>query len=68
MELMECPAPGKTRVDDIPTHGAIIVDGNRPRAAPALWPDFSEEELTKALVAYRELRRRFGGLCPPDGT
>lgn len=28
---------------------------------PALWPDFDAEELKKALVAYGERSRRFGG-------
>jgi len=29
---------------------------------PALWPDFNEEELEKALLAYSQRQRRFGGL------
>ena len=29
---------------------------------PVLWPDFSEEELDKALLAYSQRQRRFGGL------
>jgi len=29
---------------------------------PVLWPDFNEEELEKALLAYSQRRRRFGGL------
>ena len=31
-------------------------------SAPALWPDFDEGEVEKALAAYRERERRFGGL------
>ncbi len=29
---------------------------------PVLWPDFSEKELDKALLAYSQRQRRFGGL------
>lgn len=29
---------------------------------PALWPDFNEEELLKALTAYQKRERRFGGI------
>lgn len=29
---------------------------------PVLWPDFNEEELEKALLAYSQRQRRFGGL------
>ena len=29
---------------------------------PVLWPDFSEEELDKALLTYSQRQRRFGGL------
>ena len=29
---------------------------------PVLWPDFNKEELDKALVAYGQRQRRFGGL------
>ncbi|MBN1693252.1 MAG: di-trans,poly-cis-decaprenylcistransferase [Dehalococcoidales bacterium] len=29
---------------------------------PVLWPDFNEEELEKALQAYSQRERRFGGL------
>ncbi len=29
---------------------------------PALWPDFGPEEIEKALIAYSERERRFGGL------
>ena len=28
---------------------------------PVLWPDFNEEELEKALLAYSQRQRRFGG-------
>lgn len=28
---------------------------------PVLWPDFDEKELKKALLAYRQRQRRFGG-------
>jgi undecaprenyl diphosphate synthase len=29
---------------------------------PVLWPDFNEEELEKALLAFSQRQRRFGGL------
>lgn len=29
---------------------------------PVLWPDFNEDELEKALLAYSQRERRFGGL------
>jgi undecaprenyl diphosphate synthase len=29
---------------------------------PVLWPDFSEEDLEKALLTYSQRQRRFGGL------
>ncbi len=29
---------------------------------PVLWPDFNEEELEAALLAYNQRQRRFGGL------
>ena len=32
--------------------------------APTYWPDFDKEELRKALVAYGQRKRRFGGLNP----
>ncbi|MCH8205827.1 MAG: di-trans,poly-cis-decaprenylcistransferase [Chloroflexi bacterium] len=35
-------------------------------ATPVLWPDFDEEEVTKALAAYANRQRRFGGV--PEGT
>lgn len=31
---------------------------------PALWPDFGKEEIEKALLAYSQRERRFGGLEP----
>jgi len=31
---------------------------------PVLWPDFDKEELEKALLAYSQRKRRFGGLQP----
>jgi undecaprenyl diphosphate synthase len=31
-------------------------------ATPTLWPDFNEEEVDKALLAYSHRERRFGGL------
>ena len=31
-------------------------------ATPVLWPDFDEEEVTKALAAYGDRQRRFGGV------
>lgn len=30
-----------------------------------LWPDFDEKEVEKALLAYSQRQRRFGGLEPP---
>jgi undecaprenyl diphosphate synthase len=30
--------------------------------SPVLWPDFGVEEIDRALHAYRQRRRRFGGL------
>jgi undecaprenyl diphosphate synthase len=35
--------------------------------APVLWPDFNQEELLKALLAYQCRERRFGGL-PQSGS
>jgi len=35
--------------------------------APVLWPDFDREELLKALLAYQQRERRFGGL-PEAGS
>ncbi len=29
---------------------------------PTLWPDFSKEEIERALIAYSQRQRRFGGL------
>ncbi len=31
-------------------------------STPALWPDFGEKEIDKALIAYSRRERRFGGL------
>ena len=31
---------------------------------PVLWPDFNKKELNKALIAYSQRQRRFGGLAP----
>jgi len=31
---------------------------------PVLWPDFGEDELDRALLAYSQRQRRFGGLQP----
>ncbi len=31
-------------------------------ATPTLWPDFNEQEVDKALLAYSQRERRFGGL------
>lgn len=31
-------------------------------ATPTLWPDFGEEDVEKALIAYSHRERRFGGL------
>ena len=31
-------------------------------SAPALWPDFDDSEVEKALAAYKERERRFGGI------
>lgn len=33
---------------------------------PVLWPDFNEKELEKALQAYSQRERRFGGLQPKN--
>ena len=35
---------------------------------PTYWPDFDERELHKALRAYTDRDRRFGGLNAPAGT
>jgi undecaprenyl diphosphate synthase len=35
-------------------------------AAPVYWPDFDEDQLYKALVAFNERERRYGGL-PGEG-
>ena len=31
-------------------------------AAPVYWPDFDEQELYKALEAFNQRKRRYGGL------
>ena len=31
---------------------------------PVLWPDFGKKEIDKALIAYSQRQRRFGGLPP----
>jgi undecaprenyl diphosphate synthase len=31
-----------------------------------LWPDFDEAEVARALAAYGERQRRFGGLAPKE--
>ena len=31
---------------------------------PILWPDFTQEDLTRILLAYSQRQRRFGGLQP----
>ena len=33
-------------------------------ATPTYWPDFSEADIEKALLAYSQRQRRFGGLRP----
>jgi len=35
---------------------------------PVLWPDFDKKELDKALLAYSQRQRRFGGLAPEQDT
>ena len=32
---------------------------------PVLWPDFTRDEMDKALMAYKGRQRRFGSLTPP---
>ena len=34
---------------------------------PVLWPDFDEEELKKAVAAYNNRDRRYGGLVGAEG-
>lgn len=36
--------------------------------AKALWPDFNQEEFLKALLAYQQRERRFGGLPKPGSV
>ncbi len=33
---------------------------------PTYWPDFGKDDVTRALVAYGQRERRFGGLGPED--
>jgi len=33
---------------------------------PVLWPDFTRDEMDKALMAYKGRQRRFGSLTPSD--
>ena len=35
-------------------------------ATPVYWPDFDEEEVAKAVVAYAERQRRFGNVTPRE--
>ncbi len=35
---------------------------------PTLWPDFDEAEIERALVAYAQRERRFGGVPPKNGA
>ena len=37
-------------------------------STPALWPDFDQGEVAKALDAYRQRRRRFGRVDTPDAS
>ena len=36
-------------------------------STPVLWPDFDEEEVVKALVAFSQRQRRYGKVAPPQG-
>ena len=36
--------------------------------ANVLWPDFNQEEFLKALLAYQQRERRFGGLPEPESV
>ncbi|PIY91405.1 hypothetical protein COY71_03325, partial [Candidatus Micrarchaeota archaeon CG_4_10_14_0_8_um_filter_60_7] len=36
-------------------------------STPTLWPDFDEEDIAIALLAYSRRERRFGGLGPNGG-
>ena len=36
--------------------------------AQVLWPDFNREEFLKALLAYQQRERRFGGLPQPESV
>lgn len=35
-------------------------------SVPTYWPDFGKEDIAKALVAYSQRERRFGGLTPQE--
>ena len=35
---------------------------------PTLWPDFGREEIERALIAYSQRERRFGGLGRKRGS
>ncbi len=37
-------------------------------STPVLWPDFNKKEIDKALIAYSNRQRRFGGLAPEQHT
>jgi undecaprenyl diphosphate synthase len=36
--------------------------------SPKFWPDFTGEDLARALADYQNRNRRFGGVVPPGGT
>jgi undecaprenyl diphosphate synthase len=36
-------------------------------ATPTFWPDFDESDIDRALDAYAQRERRFGGVEPPNG-
>jgi undecaprenyl diphosphate synthase len=36
-------------------------------ATPTYWPDFGAEEIERALLAYGDRQRRFGGVRPAGG-
>jgi undecaprenyl diphosphate synthase len=37
-------------------------------ATPTYWPDFNEDEIDRALDAFAQRRRKFGGLEAPNGA
>jgi undecaprenyl diphosphate synthase len=37
-------------------------------ATPAYWPDFNEDEIDRALDAFAQRRRKFGGVETPNGV